>query len=48
MDSILPVKVVMYLDKPNEVPMSFLVVDSKQCYAVVSFYHTSQALKESL
>jgi len=47
-DAILPVKVVMYLEKPNEVPMSFLVVDSKQCYAVVSFYHTNQTLKENL
>ena len=42
--AILPVKVIMHLEKPTEVPMSFLVVDSKQCYAVVSFYHTNKTL----
>jgi len=38
----------MHLDKPTEVPISFLVVDSKQCYSVVSFYHTDQTLKTAL
>lgn len=42
--ALLPVKVIMHLEKPTEVPMSFLVVDSKQCYAVVSFYHTNKTL----
>jgi len=42
--ALLPVKVIMHLEKPTEVPMSFLVVDSKQCYAVVSFYHTNKSL----
>ena len=26
---ILPAKIIMHLDKPTEVPMSFLIVDSK-------------------
>ena len=43
--AILPAKVIMHLEKPTEVPMSFLVVDSKQCYAVVSFYHTNKTLQ---
>ena len=46
--AILPVKVVMYIEKPTEVPMSFLVVDSKQCYAIVSFYNTNRTLKDNL
>ena len=37
---ILPAKIVMHLQKPTEVPMSFLVVDSNQCFGVVSFYQT--------
>merc|ERR1712228_678097 len=46
--ALLPVKVIMHLEKPTEVPMSFLVVDSKQCYAVVSFYHTNKTLAKTL
>ena len=38
----------MHLEKPTEVPMSFLVVDSKQCYSVVSFYHTNKTLSTTL
>ena len=45
---LLPCKVIMHLEKPNDVPMSFLVVDSKQCYSVVSFYHTDQTLAKTL
>jgi hypothetical protein len=34
-------RVVMHLEKPNEVPISFLVVDSSQCFSVISFYQAN-------
>jgi len=46
--AILPAKIVMHLQKPTDVPMSFLIVDSNQCFAVVSFYQTGLELKEQM
>lgn len=46
--AILTCKVVMHLDRPQEVPMSVLIVDSKNVYGVVSFYGTNSTLKEKL
>lgn len=46
--AILPARIVMHLERPNEVPQSFLIVDSAQNFAVVSFYHTNNTLKDEL
>jgi hypothetical protein len=46
--AILPVKVVMHLDKYSEVPMCCLIVDSKSNFAVASFYGTNKTLTEKL
>mmetsp|Transcript_7416 Transcript_7416/g.10522 ORF Transcript_7416/g.10522 Transcript_7416/m.10522 type:complete len:140 (+) Transcript_7416:931-1350(+) len=46
--AILPAKIVMHLERPTEVPQSFLMIDSAQNFAVVSFYNTNNALKEEL
>ena len=46
--AILPLKVIMSLEKPNEVPVSFLVVDSRLTHAVVSFYNTNKELKDKI
>lgn len=46
--AILPVKIVMHLDKPSEVPMGCLIVDSKSTFAVASFYGTNKTLTEKL
>jgi len=46
--AILPARIVMHLDKPTEVPQSFLIVDSAQTFAVVSLYHTNNTLREEL
>ena len=46
--AILPARIVMHLERPTEVPQSFLIVDSTQNFAVVSFYHTNNTLKEEL
>ena len=45
--AILPVKIVMHLDKPSEVPMGCLIVDSKSTFAVASFYGTNKTLTEN-
>mmetsp|Transcript_16632 Transcript_16632/g.11923 ORF Transcript_16632/g.11923 Transcript_16632/m.11923 type:complete len:164 (+) Transcript_16632:866-1357(+) len=45
---ILPAKVVMHLQKESEVPVSFLAVDSKYVFSVVSIYHASKQLGESV
>lgn len=41
-------RVLMHLDRPQSVPCSCLVVDSKNVVAVVSFYGTNNTLKEKL
>ena len=46
--AILPAKIVMHLEKPKDVPSSFLIVDSNQVFAVVSFYQTNASLKDSV
>ena len=46
--AILTCKIVMHLDRPQEVPMSCLIVDSKNVYSVVSFYGTNSTLKDKL
>lgn len=46
--TILTAKVVMHLDRPTEVPQSFLVMDSAQVFAVVSIYHTNNTLREEM
>lgn len=46
--AILPCRVVMHLDKPNQVPITFLVVDSAQNFFTVSFYQASQDIKTNL
>ena len=46
--AILAAKIVQILDRPTEVPISFLSVDSKGVYFVSSFYHASQDLKQKL
>ena len=48
MGAILPARIVMHLARPTEVPQSFLIVDSAQNFAVVSFYHTNNTLKDVL
>ena len=37
-------KIVMHLERKQEVPMSFLMVDSKMTFSVVSFYHTTKGV----
>jgi hypothetical protein len=44
--AILPAKIVMHLQKPSEVPLSFLIVDSNQSFAVVSIYQTGPFMKD--
>lgn len=46
--AILTCKIVMHLDRPQEVPMSCLIVDSKNVYSVVSFYGTNSSLKRKI
>ena len=36
----------MHLQRPTEVPQSFLIVDSAQNFAVASFYQTNKQLAE--
>lgn len=36
------------LERPSDVPISFVSVDSKGVYFVVSFYHAAKSLKEKL
>ena len=43
--AILPARIVMHLQRPPEVPQSFLIVDSAQNFAVASFYHTNNTLQ---
>lgn len=38
----------MHLDRPQDVPTSCLVVDSKNVTAVISFYGTNNSLKEKV
>ena len=44
--AILPARIIMHLQRPTEVPQSFLIVDSAQNFAVASFYHTNNTLQE--
>lgn len=44
----MPARIVMHLERATEVPQSFLIVDSAQNFAVVSFYHTNNTLKNDL
>ena len=46
--AILPARIVMHLQRPTEVPQSFLIVDSAQNFAVVSFYHTNETLQNAI
>lgn len=46
--AILPAKIVQLLEKPSDVPISFVAVDSKGVYFVTSFYHAAKTLKEKL
>ena len=41
-------KILMHLDRPQDVPTSGLVVDSKNVTAVVSFYGTNNSLKDKV
>lgn len=45
---ILSAKVIHSLDKPAEVPVSFLVMDSSQNFFVVSIYHVSKQLSQTI
>ena len=42
----MPARIVMHLERPTEVPQSFLIVDSAQNFAVASFYHTNKGLQQ--
>lgn len=44
--AILPARIVMHLERPTEVPQSFLIVDNAQNFAVASFYHTNKGLQQ--
>ncbi len=46
--TIVSAKVVCYLPKEQEVPLSFLVVDYKYVFSVVSLYHTNKTLSETV
>lgn len=46
--SIFTCRILMHLDRPQDVPNSCVVVDSKNVTAVVSFYGTNNSLKEKL
>ena len=46
--AILPARIVMHLERPTEVPQSFLIVDSAQNFSVISFYNTNSTLKDEL
>ena len=46
--AILTCKILMHLDRPQDVPTSCLVVDSKNVTAVVSFYGTNNSLKDKV
>ena len=41
-------KIVHNLEKPQDVPVSFLVVDFKHNFCVMSIYHVSNVLKEKI
>ena len=46
--SIFTCRILMHLDRPQSVPCSCLVVDSKNVAAVVSFYGTNNKLREKV
>ena len=46
--AILSAKIVMHLEKQQEVPMSYLVVDFKNNFFVASFYHTNKSLNDKI
>lgn len=46
--AILAAKVVMHLERPTEVPQTFLIVDSLQNFAAISIYHTNSTLKNTI
>jgi len=46
--AILTCKIVMHLDKFSEVPMSCLIVDSQNSFAVASFYGTNKQFTEKI
>jgi hypothetical protein len=46
--AILTFKILMHLDRPQDVPNSCLIVDSKNVAAVVSFYGTNNTLKDKV
>lgn len=41
-------RILMHIDRPQSVPQSCLVIDSKNVAAVVSFYGTNDSLKEKI
>lgn len=46
--AILTCKIIMHLDKYAEVPLSCLIVDSQNSYAVASFYGTNKQFTEKI
>jgi hypothetical protein len=46
--AILSAKIVQVLEKPSDVPISFVAVDTKGVYFVSSFYHAARSLKDKL
>lgn len=46
--TILPCRILLHLDRPQDVPNSCVVVDSKNVTFVVSFYGTNNTLKEKV
>lgn len=46
--AILTAKIVQLLERPSDVPISFLSVDSKGVYFVTSFYHAAKSLTEKI
>ena len=45
---IVSAKIVAHLPKESEVPMSFLVVDFKYIFSVVSLYQTNKSLADNI
>lgn len=48
MGTILACRILMHLDRPQDVPNSCVVIDSKNVAAVISFYGTNNTLKEKV
>jgi len=48
MHVIVSAKIVSHLPKEQEVPMSFLIVDYKYIFSVVSLYHTNKSIADNI